>query len=145
MTIRTIRDDIYERYPKLFELVNKQFPGDTRGSEAFKFALQLYLYSLPNWEVAIDGWTLFNVVKETPKVLRAVGIVEVLPSGELPIDAEFSFIDGSIEYRILVGSDDQVWSSLTNSKRWNTVYLYATEGSEPEWNWEQVVTGSLAE
>lgn len=145
MTIRTTRDEIYERYPKLFELVDKQFPGDTRGSEAFKYALQLYLYPLPNWEVAIDWWSLFNVVKETPKVLCAIGIAEVLPSGELPIDAELSFIDGAIEYRILVGSDDQVWSSLTNSKRWNTVPLYAAEGLEPEWNWERVVTGSLAE
>lgn len=100
---------------------------------------------LPNLEAALDGFTYLNVVEETPESLRAVGISYILPSGKLPIDAEFRLTSGAVEYRILVGSDDEAWGALTESKRWKAVYLYATEGAEPEWNWDLPVEGSLDE
>ena len=68
-----------------------------------------------------------------------------MPSSQLPVDAKFRFADGTIEYRILVGSDDEIWDALTESKRWKAVYLFATEGAEPNWNWNQLVEGSLDE
>lgn len=140
MTFSTIRDDIHGRYNRLSKLVGESFPQDPRGSDAFKLALELYLQALPELE-SIDGWALLIVVEETPEALRAVGISYVLPSSELPIEASFRFASGVIEYQILVGSDDKVWSSRTESKRWNAVYQYATEGTEPEWNWGPPITG----
>lgn len=101
--------------------------------------------ALPNLEAAVDGFTYLNVVEETPTALRAVGISYVLPSSKVPIDAEFRLASGAIEYRILVGFDGETWDALTESKRWKAVYLFATEGAEPEWNWDQPVEGSLEE
>jgi len=143
--IGTIRDDIHRRYPELAALVDQQFPSDSRGPDAFKYALELYLRALPNLDAAVDGFTHLDVVKETATTLRAVGISYVLPSSQLPIDAKFRVARSAIEYRILVGSDDETWNALTEPKRWKAVYLYATEGAVPDWNWDQPVEGTLNE
>jgi hypothetical protein len=143
MKFSTVREDIHTRYPRLTELVDEQFPEDKRGVKAFKYAFELWLRALPNLHVAVDGWTHLNVVEELPNELRAVGIMWILPSSKLPIDVKLRFDNGKIEYRILVGSDDERWAGLTESKRWKAVYLYATEGTEPLWNWDGPVQGSL--
>jgi len=83
------------------------------------------------------------VAEETPAVLRTVGLSYVLPSGELPIDAEFRLSDGSVDYRILVGIADDPWDSFSESKRWKAVYAYATDGAEPKWDWDRPVVGTL--
>lgn len=83
------------------------------------------------------------MVAETPYALRLVGLSYVLPSSILPIDARFRFSNGSIEYALLVGSDDDTWRALSESKRWKAVYKYATEGVEADWNWDQPITGLL--
>lgn len=141
----TIRDDIHGRYPALAELVDQQFPEDTRGPDAFKYALELYLRAIPKLETAVDGWTFLQVIEESRTALRAVGLSYVLPSSILPIDAQFRFSNGSVEYRILVGSDDETWGALSESKRWKAVYLYATEGAKSDWNWDHPVKGLLDE
>ncbi len=143
MKFKSIREDIHTRYSRLTEIVDDQFPEDKRGPKAFEYALGLWLRALPNLHIAVDGWTHLNVVEESTTNLRAVGIMWVLPPNKLPIDAEFLYDNGVIGYRILVGSDDERWAALTESKRWKVVYLYATEGAEPQWNWDRPVEGSL--
>ena len=145
MRFDTIRDDIHGRYDSLAELVDRQFPEDSRGPDAFKYALELYLRAISTLEVPIDGWKFLNVVDETPTVLRAVGISYVLPSSELPVDAEFRFVGDAVEYRILVGTDGDAWDALSESQRWKAVYVYATEGAEPKWSWDRPVEGTLDE
>lgn len=139
----TIRDDILGRYAPVAELIHSCFPDDPRGIDAFRYALELYLRALPNLEVAVDGWVFLRVVEETPTALRAVGICEVLPSGELPIDAQFRLADDSVEYRVLVGISDYNWNSLSESQRWKAVYRYATDGISPTWNWDVPVVGNV--
>ena len=126
-------------------MVDDRFPGDSRGPDAFKYALEHYLRALPKLAVALDGFTFLNVVAETPTELRVVGLSHVLPSSELPIDASFRRVGCAIEYRILVGLHDRVWADLTGSKRWKAVYLYATEALEPKWSWDQPVEGLLTD
>jgi len=145
LRFNNIREHIHGHYPAVAALVDRQFPEDSRGSEAFKYALELYLRALPKFGAAIDGWHFLNVVEETSTALRVVGFSYVLPSSELPIDAKFRLAGGAIEYRILVGCDDKAWNALTESKRWKAVYLYATEGVEPEWNWDQPIEGTFDE
>ena len=139
----TIRDDIHTRYSELTDLVEERFPADSRGQEAFKYALELYLRAIPSLDVAVDGFTYLNVVEETNTEMRAVGISYVLPSSLLPIEVVFQYVDGIVEYRILVGVDDELWKRLSDSRRWKAVYLYATEGAPAEWDWDQVVEGRL--
>ena len=131
------------RYPELTDLVEAKFPVDSRGPDAFKYALELYLRATPNLDAAVDGFTYLNVVEETRTEMRVVGISHVLPSSLLPIDVVFRYVDGIVEYRILVGIDDEKWNDLSDSWRWKAVYLYATEGAHVEWNWDQPVDGRL--
>jgi len=142
MKFDTVREDIHARYPELAELVDRQFPDDRRGQKAFKYALYLYLRKLPHLG-SVDGWKHLTVVDESPTKLRAVGIMWILPSSKLPIDAEFRIEDGAIAYRILVGVDDERWRESPESWRWNAVDLYATERAEPSWNWDLPLQGFL--
>lgn len=84
-----------------------------------------------------------RIVDETLESLRVVGISYVLPEGQLPIEARLRSVDGSIEYQILVGLEDAAWASLTESKRWKSVYANAADGAEPGWNWDRLVNGTL--
>ena len=94
-------------------------------------------------EAPVDGFTLLRVIDETSTVLHAVGISYVLPSSQLPIDAEFKLTGDKIHYRILVGVDGGRWDALTASMRWKHVYNYAADGAEPTWDWERPVVGTL--
>lgn len=141
----TVRDDIHRRYPALAKLVIQQFPEDPRGPDAFKYALELYLRAIPQLEAAVDGFTYLNVVEETPTSLRAVGISHVLLSSKLPIDVMLLFAGSAIEYRILVGSDDEAWNAFSEATGWKAVYMYATERGEPTWSWDEPIVGSLEE
>lgn len=124
-------------------MVEEKFPEDSRGPDAFKYALELYLRAIPNLDAAVDGFTYLNVVEETSTELHAVGISYILPSSYLPIEAVFKFEDGIVRYRILVGIDDELWRGFSDSRRWKAVYFYATEGTQPEWTWDQPVEGRI--
>ena len=88
---------------------------------------------------------MLRLVQETRTSLRAVGIMHVLPAGELPLEVELSREFGSTRYRVRVGIEDARWNSLTDSKRWKVVYLYATGEGDEEWNWSEPIAGCLAD
>jgi len=95
--------------------------------------------------VDLDGWRQLQIVRETAASLQVVGITYVLPGGELPLEAVLSRDSDSIRYWLRVGVDDSRWSSLTDSKRWKAVYLYATGERDEEWNWSEPISGVLAD
>ncbi len=131
------------RYPKLAALVEEAFYEDPGGPDAFRYALELYLRAIPNLGAAVDGFTYLSVIKETRRELQSVGISYVLPSSYLPVESFFKYVDGKVEYRILVGTNDKLWRGFSDSKRWRAVYLYATEGRQAAWSWGPVVEGTL--
>lgn len=92
---------------------------------------------------ALDGFVFLKVIEETSTTLRAIGSSHFVPSGVLPIDAEFLVVGSAIKYRVLIGCDDETWDTLTEAKRWKAVYFWAHEGSEPAWNWDQPIEGIL--
>ena len=141
----TVRTHVLTHYPPVAELVRERFPADPAGEAAFSYALELYLRALPNLDVAVDGWSTFRVVRESRTSLRAVGIMYVLPASELPVEVELSREFGSTRYRVRVGIEDARWSSLSESKRWKVVYLYATGERDEEWNWSEPVEGCVAD
>ena len=138
----TVRSLILTRYP---ELVRSRFPTDPEGEEAFTYALGLYLSVVPNLNVVADGWRMLRLVDEAATSLRAVGIMYVLPTGELPLEVELSREPGSTRYRVRIGISDARWESLSESKRWKAVYLYASGERDEEWTWTEPVSGSLAD
>ena len=100
---------------------------------------------IPNLDIAVDGWRMLRLVRETPTSLRAVGLMHVLPAGELPIEVELSRDVGSTRYRLRIGVGDARWDSLSDSKRWNAVYLYASGERDEEWTWSEPISGCLAD
>jgi hypothetical protein len=136
----TIRSVILTRYS---ELVHRCFPAEPTGEAAFTYASYLYLRGIPNIDVAVDGWRMLRLVSETAASLRAVGIMYVLPTGEIPIEVELSRELRSTRYWLRVGMDDSRWGSLSDSKRWKAVYLYANGECDEAWNWSQQVSGCL--
>lgn len=64
MTFNTTRDDIHGRYPGFSELVDQQFPDDTREPDAFQYALVFYLRSLPNEAINVISWEtyIYNLI-----------------------------------------------------------------------------------
>jgi hypothetical protein len=143
MTHATIRSAILACYPKLAEFVQRRFPTDPEGENAFSYFLELYVSSIPNFS-AVDGWRMLRIVHETATSLRAVGIVYVLPASELPLEVELSSESGSIRYWVRIGIDDARWDSLSDAKRWSAVYLYASGERDEQWTWSEPVSAGVA-
>ncbi len=89
-TFDTLRSVILSRYSERTELVQRRFPDDPAGEGAFACALELFLRLIPNLDASLDGWRMCRLVGETATSLRAVGIMYVLPAGELPVEVMLS-------------------------------------------------------
>jgi hypothetical protein len=141
----TLRSIVLNRYPKLAELVRERFPVDPAGEEAFAYALELFIRVIPDLDVPLDGWKMFRLVSETATSLRAVGIMHVLPSGVLPVEITLSTGPRGTQYRVQIGVGDSQWESLSDSKRWEAVYLYASGERDEEWAWSKPISGCLGD
>lgn len=104
-----------------------------------------YLDSIPNLDLTFDGWDQLQVVRETATSLRAVGAMYILPAGILPMEVELSRDRNSTHYWFRLGIGDKRWYSLTRSKRWKAVYLYASGDRDAEWRWSDPISGDLAD
>ena len=107
--------------------------------------MELYLRAIPNLDTAMDGWRMLRLVRENATSLQAVGIMHVLPTGELPLEVELSREPALTRYRLRMGIGDARWDALSHSKRWNAVYLCASGGRDEEWTWSEPVSGYLAD
>jgi hypothetical protein len=88
---------------------------------------------------------MLQIVRETTTSLRAVGIMHVLPPDELPLEVELSREVGSTRYWLRIGVGDTRWYSLSDSKRWKAVYLYADGQRDEEWTWSEPISGCLSD
>ena len=137
----TIRQAVYYRYPKLTELVEERFGRGSGDDEAFAYALYLYLRTLPNMSVAVDGWRTLQISREKKDFLRVVGLMYVLPEGELPLEVVLRRVDSSTHYWLRVGISDSTWSSLSESKRWKLIYHFANGQRNEQWAWSDPIEG----
>lgn len=101
----------------------------------------LYQMDLP---VCVDGWNFFRIVSDSVDQLRAVGLMNLLPTGTVPIELHLKSTEQTLTWSVLVGRQDEAWESLSESKKWKSVYLYAGGESEtPTWNWEGCYEGRV--
>jgi hypothetical protein len=140
VAIETIRAFLLSVVDPLDE-VNQS--ADPSHGDVLADAVYVLLRGDPNLDVAVDGWSMFQVVQETTTSLKAVGIMTVLPSGELPMELEFSRESNATRYRLRMSLVDEGWYSLSESKRWKAVYLYATQGRDLDWPWAEPISGQL--
>ena len=136
-----IRQTIIEKSP-FFKLIREDFPSFSTDIDALADAVEGHFRDSSDLG-AIDGFEQFFVMQETQATLRIFGMAYFLPSSLLPLEASFQAENDGISFRVARGSDDTIWKGLTKKKRWAAIYLYATEGYEPQWNWEQSLEGLL--
>lgn len=136
VAFETIRDILLSRCR---DLVRSEVTDYSRDPVAD--AIYIFLRGLPDLDLPVDGWTSFHVVGEATESLTAVGIMTVLPTNELPLEVEFWTESNQMRYRLRVGLVDERWHSLSESKRWKSVYLYATQGLDMAWTWSDPILG----
>jgi len=128
--------------------VLRQFPrqgAERDSSDELADALYVMLHSMSELHVTVDGWDVFRVVHESENSLDVVGLMTLLPSGSVPIALSFSSIDRGLAWSIQVASQDDRWLSLSESKHWKSMYLFATgELKEPPWRWDKRYDGQLS-
>ena len=112
--------------------------------EAFAYVLYVYLSVIPEMNLTLDDWKTLRIVSETPDSLHAVGVMYVLPPGELPMEVKVSKEHDSITYVLRTGVADERWNSLSESKRWKAVYHYALGERDAAWNWSEPLSGRSA-
>jgi hypothetical protein len=110
--------------------------------EELATALYFMLWSID--DLTVDGWALFRIVQESEDFLDAVGLMTLLPSGSVPIALNVRADDGGLTWSAQAALQDQAWLALSDSKRWNSVYLYATgERETPLWTWGRQYRGRV--
>jgi hypothetical protein len=88
--------------------------------------------------VTVDGWEYIRITRESRDALEAVGLVWLLPSGSVPIAVHVEANASGLAWKAQVGREDEEWRAQSESKRWKSVYLYATgDRSEPGWSWDE--------
>ena len=137
-TFETLREHLLRRY-RLREGIS---PEDALADALYVLACDLFGSLLELHQRTPDGWRELFVMHEDEHTLRAIGILYFLPRGELPLEFELSSRPGGIRCELLVGAEDP-WSSLSESKRWKSVYLYATTGAAPTWTWQEGIEADL--
>ena len=137
----SIRQTIIEKSP-FFKFIRNDFSSFSTEIDALAYAIEGHFRGESHFG-AVDGFEQFFVVEETQATLRIFGMAYFLPSSLLPFEVLFQVENGGISYRAFCGSEDEMWGNLSKKKRWAAVYLYATEGYEPQWNWDQPLEGLL--
>ncbi len=130
--MRSIRQQLLHRFPS--SVATNEPDGD--------LALAVYslLWSMPG--LTVDGWLLFRIVHESNESLEAVGLMTLLPSGSVPMSIVVKGDEEGIVWSAQAGQQDRHWLGLSDSKRWNSVYLYASGNrEEPGWNWGSTQQG----
>jgi hypothetical protein len=102
-------------------------------NEELATALYFMLRSID--DLSMDGWALFRVVQESEDMIDAVGLMTLLPSGSVPVALNVTADEGGLIWSLQAALQDRDWLALSDSKRWNSVYLYAVGDREtPTWD-----------
>lgn len=83
------------------------------------------LWTLETSEASVDGWLYFAVIRETASEISTVGLMSLLPSGSIPIQVDVRVSDDQAQWVVRFGRMNLTWLELSESKRWNYVYLYS--------------------
>jgi hypothetical protein len=138
----TIREDIHQRFSGLENLVSETFPEDCRGPEAFKYALELYIRTIPETG-SVDGWDFLHIIQETENLIHVIGLMYILPESKLPMDAHFTLKGNEVNFEIRLGKENDVWSKMSDDKKWNLVYSWTESEHLNNWDWEKPIIGIM--
>lgn len=127
------------------ERLIRRFPCDMpvrEPDDAVAHALWALLWPVGGENLSVDGWSFFRVMSETDDAIGAVGLMTLLPSGSVPIAIDLARTESGFSWWVRVAAMDREWMALSDSKRWNSVYLHAAGDREtPDWTWERKYDG----
>ena len=134
--MKSVRQQLIEQFPPPPRAIE---PDDPLGN-----ALYFMLWSVSDPDISIDGWTFFKVTGESDASLNAVGIMALLPGGSMPIALRVEVTALGLSWNAQASLNDAAWLSLSDSKRWNSVYLLASgDRADPPWSWDRQYSGTL--
>ena len=142
MDCETIRGDIHRRFSGLERLVESTFREEPRGENAFQYALELYIRTIPEMG-SVDGWEVLHIVKETSDSLQVIGLMHVLPASRLPIEANFYLENREVRFSILVGEEDELWLKMSDSQKKRAVHSYVMSTAPSNWHWMEPISGKM--
>jgi hypothetical protein len=61
-------------------------PGVQESDDQVGSALYELLYGIEGLHVAVDGWEWFRIVRESADSMDVVGLMTLLPTGDVPIE-----------------------------------------------------------
>lgn len=130
----TARNRLLERFP---------FARNAHDSDK-ELASALYgLLRTSDIAVTVDGWGFFGTVRESPQEVEAVGLMSLLPTGEVPIEVRVEATSAGLAFEARVGRDDDAWRALSDSKRWKLLYQYVYGDGPLGWAWDTSFRGLL--
>ena len=138
-TNERVREIIERRHPRPDPSAGNQRDEE----EALRHALEFLVGEIPGVGATLDGWRMLHVVEEADSYLRAVGLMYVLPTGELPVEVVLDREATSLAYELRVGTGGGSWAAFSESKRWKSVHLYATREAQAAWDWTDTLSGTL--
>lgn len=105
------------------------------------------LHDLGCWnDVAFDGPAEPNLTREDDVSLSFCGLFWTLGGHapwKVPVRVAFERHGRTINYWFWVGSDDERWGKLSESKQWERMYLVCREESPLDWEWSEHAAGSV--
>jgi hypothetical protein len=132
--VESVRQQLLKRYPASRRAID--------ADDRLGHALYSMLCSLNDPDVTLDGWALFKVVHETDDSLESVGLMTLLPGGSAPMALRLDSTEQGLLWKAKASLRDEAWLSLSDSKRWNNVYLFANgDRALPPWVWDRSYEG----
>ena len=123
------------------------FPPPTstlKPDDQLEHSLYFLLWSLDDLNLVVDGWLYLRVTRQSEESLDAVGLMSLLPTGSVPLAIHLSLTQTVLQWSVQVAHQDGAWLALSDSGRWNQVYLYASgDRATPAWNWDRTLQGSV--
>lgn len=135
--MNTVRERVVRRFESA---IRKREADETLGD-----ALYVLFRTASEIETCVDGWTVFRVMRESTEYLEAVGLMALLPCGQIPIAISITANADNLAWLAQVGQEDDEWRSLSESKRWKKVYIYASGSTQqPSWSWKKQYRGLVS-
>ncbi|MBB5213329.1 hypothetical protein HNQ53_003585 [Microbulbifer hydrolyticus] len=132
---RKIREVIHDAHPKLQDYRNELGLRPDLESDMIEF---LYLICT-RW----DGHQAFHTLRKDERSISCVGLVEDFECNVYPFWLKVNLERAELNYDVYVGRRDSTWIELSNSRKWNAIYVLSTDEAASEWDWQDHFTGTL--